>query len=192
MSRSLLRGDVALSKWLFLTLGDTHGRGRAALRAVERLGQGWLWFGGPAGVLLLSSSPPLRRDAACLLFAMLLDLALVALLKAVVRRPRPAYNLGDTRVFSVDRFSFPSGHASRCALVAALAVQCADGAGAGAGAAACVGVWAAGTAVSRVTMGRHHVSDVLCGVALGLLEERMCRAVFERGFVRVCEVSAAP
>jgi hypothetical protein len=48
---------------------------------MERLGQGWLWFGGPIAALLLSDNAALRRDAATLLAAMLLDLATVATLK---------------------------------------------------------------------------------------------------------------
>jgi hypothetical protein len=55
--------------------------GRRLLKFMERLGQGWLWFGGPIAALLLSDNAALRRDAATLLAAMLLDLATVATLK---------------------------------------------------------------------------------------------------------------
>lgn len=55
------------------------------LKAVERLGQGYLWFGVPIAILLLSHDDTLRRDAATWLFAMLVDLATVAGIK--VRRP---------------------------------------------------------------------------------------------------------
>jgi hypothetical protein len=98
---------------------------RSALKFVERLGHGWLWFGGPLLVLALSEDAAQRGAATTLLGAMLLDLATVALLKALVRRPRPPYNLPDMLVVSVDRYSFPSGHASRTTVLAGLALGCA-------------------------------------------------------------------
>ncbi len=55
---------------------------------MERLGQGWLWFGAPIVAMLLSADAALRRDAAALLRAMLVDLAVVAAIKA--RRQRGA------------------------------------------------------------------------------------------------------
>ncbi len=55
---------------------------RRALKFVERLGQGYLWFGGPIAVLLLVENAALRRDASTLLAAMVLDLAVIATLKA--------------------------------------------------------------------------------------------------------------
>ena len=97
----------------------------SALKFVERLGHGWLWFGGPLLVLALSADAAQRGAATTLLAAMLLDLATVALLKALVRRPRPPYNVPDMLVVSVDRYSFPSGHASRTTVLAGLALGCA-------------------------------------------------------------------
>ena len=99
---------------------------RSALKFFERLGQGWLWFGGPLLVLALSADAAQRGAATTLLAAMLLDLATVAALKALVRRPRPPYNLPDMLVVSVDRYSFPSGHASRSTVLAGLALGCAS------------------------------------------------------------------
>jgi hypothetical protein len=58
---------------------------RSFLKMMERLGQGWLWFGAPIAVLVLSDDAALRRDATTLLAAMLLDLAVVATIKARVR-----------------------------------------------------------------------------------------------------------
>ena len=54
---------------------------------MERLGQGWLWFGAPIAVLVLSHDAALRRDAATLLCSMLFDLALVAAIKVRLLLP---------------------------------------------------------------------------------------------------------
>ena len=57
-----------------------------------------------------------------LLLALLLDIAVVAVLKAFTRRRRPSYNVDDqyATVKLVDKFSFPSGHATRATMLAAL------------------------------------------------------------------------
>ena len=68
---------------------------------------------------------------------------------------------------SVDKMSFPSGHATRAVALAAFftylyplpLIVC-----------VAVGVWAAAVAVSRVLLGRHHVLDVVGGVAVGVVD----------------------
>ncbi|KAK9403795.1 phospholipid phosphatase 6 [Crotalus adamanteus] len=52
-----------------------------------------------------------------LLFALILDLVLVAAVKGLVKRRRPVYNKMDMfATVSVDKYSFPSGHATRAAM----------------------------------------------------------------------------
>lgn len=48
---------------------------------MERLGQGYLWFGVPIALLILSRDARLRRDAATWLLAMVTDLLTVAAIK---------------------------------------------------------------------------------------------------------------
>lgn len=103
-----------------------------------------------------------------LLFALLLDLVLVSLLKGLVRRRRPAHNQMDMFVtLSVDKYSFPSGHATRAALVSrfilnhlVLAIPLR----------VLVVLWAFILGLSRVMLGRHNVTDVACGFFLGYLQ----------------------
>ena len=104
-----------------------------------------------------------------LLFALILDIVVVAILKAFTRRRRPAYNVDDqfATVKMVDKFSFPSGHATRAVMIATIL---------------CfvqplhlilrlpVIVWAALVSVSRIILGRHHVLDVAAGVVIGVLQ----------------------
>ena len=57
-----------------------------------------------------------------LLLALILDIVVVAIIKAFTRRRRPSYNVDDqyATVKLVDKFSFPSGHATRATMLAAL------------------------------------------------------------------------
>lgn len=104
-----------------------------------------------------------------LLLALLLDIAVVAIIKAFTRRRRPSYNVDDqyATVKLVDKFSFPSGHSTRAVMLAALLTLVAP-----------INfilwlplvAWAGAVCVSRVLLGRHHILDVVAGVLIGLLQ----------------------
>ena len=51
---------------------------------------------------------------------------MIGLIKVAVRRPRPPYNLDDMKFGAplVDRYSFPSGHTSRGAMLGVLGLVC--------------------------------------------------------------------
>ncbi|XP_071607369.1 polyisoprenoid diphosphate/phosphate phosphohydrolase PLPP6 isoform X1 [Heliangelus exortis] len=100
-------------------------------------------------------------------FALLLDLVLVAVVKGLVRRPRPPHNQMDMfATISVDKYSFPSGHATRAALVCRFVLHHLVLA---APLRVLVVLWALLVGVSRVMLGRHNVTDVLSGLLLGYL-----------------------
>lgn len=104
-----------------------------------------------------------------LLLALILDIVVVGILKAFTRRRRPAYNVDDqyATVKMVDKFSFPSGHATRAVMIGTIL---------------ClvqpvhiiirlpVILWSVSVSVSRVVLGRHHVLDVVAGAVIGVLE----------------------
>lgn len=100
--------------------------------------------------------------------ALILDLVLVGVVKSLVRRRRPTHNRMDMfATFSVDRYSFPSGHATRAAmggrfflnhLVLAVPLRI------------LVVLWVCIVGLSRVMLGRHNVTDVLCGFIMGYLQ----------------------
>lgn len=90
---------------------------------------------------------------------------IVAVLKAITRRRRPAKN--ESLEIGPDKFSFPSGHASRAFYIAGFLIynwpvhfvfvpplMC----------------WAVCVCLSRIMMRRHHLLDVVVGVALGIAE----------------------
>lgn len=118
-----------------------------------------------------------------LFIALLLDLAVIGLLKNFFRRPRPSYNRDMHLIVAVDKWSFPSGHSARALLLASLVsmkagifpetltlpfgshpviprdtlVQIFD-------------TWALATAASRIFLGRHYFFDVVCGGFCGYME----------------------
>jgi presqualene diphosphate phosphatase len=100
--------------------------------------------------------------------ALLLDIVFVAVIKATTRRRRPADSAeGGMMMLGPDKFSFPSGHASRAVFLACFFIHLWP-----------VSVfffaplvaWATAVCISRVLLRRHHVLDVLAGVLLGLFE----------------------
>ncbi|XP_028006352.2 polyisoprenoid diphosphate/phosphate phosphohydrolase PLPP6 [Eptesicus fuscus] len=168
--RSLLAIDLWLSKKLGVCAGESSSWGsvRPLMKLLEISGHGIPWLLGTLYCLSRSDSWAGREVLTNLLFALLLDLLLVALLKGLVRRRRPAHNQMDMFVtLSVDKYSFPSGHATRAALVSrfilnhlVLAIPLR----------VLVVLWAFILGLSRVMLGRHNVTDVAFGFFLGYMQ----------------------
>jgi membrane-associated phospholipid phosphatase len=103
--------------------------------------------------------------------ALIYDIMVVSFVKAVTRRNRPVGNRSEEMFMAKgpDKFSFPSGHATRAVLVAFLFTQYAfpemsilfQ---------ILLYVWAAAVCISRVLLRRHHVLDVAAGIGIGFLE----------------------
>ncbi|OEL17733.1 hypothetical protein BAE44_0021253 [Dichanthelium oligosanthes] len=168
---ALLGGVVGLDAALSLRLHALFlPVPRLLLKALEVAGDGRIWLPIPISLLLISASPANASGAVSPLLAglvagLIIDLALVGLVKVAVRRPRPAYNAKDMYVaVAADHWSFPSGHSSRAFLVAAFV------AAGGFWPREALFLWAAATSASRVLLGRHYVLDVVAGAALGLFE----------------------
>lgn len=135
----------------------------------EHSGNGFFWI---FGVLLLALLPSLdwkvRIIAINLEVGFLLDLAVIGAVKLLVRRARPSYpDKQYTATIIADKYSFPSGHASRSIFIAAMVVVFRS---------VCHSflvvlavLWAIGTTLSRVFLGRHYVADVAVGSAIGIL-----------------------
>ncbi|XP_053806086.1 polyisoprenoid diphosphate/phosphate phosphohydrolase PLPP6 [Vidua chalybeata] len=164
---SLLAVDLWASKRLGVCAGEgsAWGSARPLMKVIEVSGHGIPWLLGTFYGLCQSDSSAAREVLLNLLFALLLDLVMVALVKGLVKRPRPTHNKMDMFVtISVDKYSFPSGHATRAALVCrfvlrhlVLAVPLR----------VLVVLWALVVSISRVMLGRHNMTDVLFGLLLG-------------------------
>ena len=158
--------DVGLSRRLGVCANKESGTLRTVMILLEITGHGVPWIVGSVTALLVFTD--LKQEFACNLFvALMFDLVVVGAIKVVVRRNRPIYNEKDMfGTISVDNYSFPSGHSTRAVMVAALFVSFV----ANVLWKALISFWAICVSVSRIMLGRHHVSDVVCGVAIGLLQ----------------------
>ncbi|KAM9324533.1 polyisoprenoid diphosphate/phosphate phosphohydrolase PLPP6 [Gastrophryne carolinensis] len=168
--RSMLAIDLWLSKKIGVCAreGSSWGSVRPLMKLVEITGHGIPWIFGTLGCLYKSESSAGREVVLNLLFALLLDLVLVGLVKGLVKRQRPTQNRMDMfATFSVDKYSFPSGHATRAAMVSrfllhhlvmAVPVRM------------LVMLWAFVVSLSRVMLGRHNVTDVLFGFLMGYMQ----------------------
>ena len=100
--------------------------------------------------------------------ALIVDILIIAMLKLIVRRKRPAHNQMDMfATVSIDNHSFPSGHTTRAVLLALffarhLTVPRLTE--------VALLIWSVAVCISRVLLGRHHVLDVVCGVLVGYVE----------------------
>ncbi len=109
--------DRAVSIKLFHA--STRTIPRKYMMLLEHSGNGLVWLFAALTIWFLPSITPQQRCAVTnFLLAFVVDLILVGSLKSLIRRPRPIYNSsGDfILVVSMDQYSFPSGHASRCSL----------------------------------------------------------------------------
>lgn len=101
-------------------------------------------------------------------YAMILDLLLIGVSKAIFRRQRPGHggNFDMFATVSVDNYSFPSGHASRAILIMCLLLFDTNSFIR----TFFVTLWSFTVSSSRVMLGRHHVTDVVFGCLLGYVE----------------------
>eukprot|EP00090_Calanus_glacialis_P026609 TRINITY_DN41863_c0_g1_i1.p1 TRINITY_DN41863_c0_g1~~TRINITY_DN41863_c0_g1_i1.p1 ORF type:complete len:210 (-),score=59.33 TRINITY_DN41863_c0_g1_i1:196-825(-) len=165
--KKLLELDVKLSKEFVEAVNKKYPIDtiRSHLKSLEVSCHGIPWLVLTiAGLYLTNSSIFIN-----ILLGLIIDIVIVAITKAFTRRRRPAYNVDDQHATfkSVDKFSFPSGHATRAIMLAVLftflsplpALLWIP-----------VIVWSLAVSVSRVVLGRHHILDVVAGVVIGLLE----------------------
>jgi undecaprenyl-diphosphatase len=123
-------------------------------------GDSWFWLLGLL-VIWFTGSDAWKARAILLSAAIIVTAVLVLLIKFTVRRSRPEGDWGDV-YRKTDPHSFPSGHAARGALIAAMAV----GLGPPWFAIATL-IWAPLVSLARVAMGVHYLSDIIAGSLLG-------------------------
>ena len=158
--RHSLELDYRLSSRL--RVAEQPGWLRAAAAVLAHSGDSWFWLAG-LGLVWLVGSDSWRVRALRLAAAIVTTAILVMAVKFTVRRSRPEGEWGSI-YRSTDPHSFPSGHAARAILLAVMAV--------GWGPAWFAGLllaWAPLVCLARVAMGVHYLSDVLAGIALGLV-----------------------
>lgn len=147
--------DTKLSYQLY-KLYPKDKRCQSLLKALEWSCHGIPWFALVISTLFMY---PKNQLLGQLLVGFLLDVIIVAIIKALARRRRPLYCGQDDQfiVASVDKHSFPSGHASRAIYIALLMHQPASILS------FLIWFWAISVVLSRIFLGRHHVFDVIAG-----------------------------
>ncbi|XP_061585611.1 inactive phospholipid phosphatase 7 [Cololabis saira] len=175
---ALLAIDISLSKRLGMCVG-AHGRG-APLRPMVTLlaltGHALPWIIGTLFCLWSSSTLAGQEVLVNLLLALFLDLMTVAGMQKLVKRKGPwDFPPGFLDYVAMDMYSFPAAHASRAAMVCkfllnhlVLAVPLRI----------LLYLWAFLVGLSRVLLGKHHLSDVGCGFALGFLHFSLVESVW--------------
>ncbi len=144
---------------------------KGVCKILEISGHGVPWFTVSILLLVLHLSTGGNRTFFNYGFNMfvilVVDILVVAPMKVIFKRPRPSMNIGKIplSVSRIDNYAFPSGHTSRCIALAAYF---------------CYMppfnpwthlwyIWAMLVSLSRVAIGRHHVTDVMAGVVAGLV-----------------------
>jgi undecaprenyl-diphosphatase len=131
--------------------------------AATRMGDGWLWYGLGAMLLIFGGAQRYAAVGAAG-SAGVVGIFVFKALKSLSQRPRPCHIEPHcwSNVLPPDKFSFPSGHtmtAFSIALVVSYFYPSLE---------APLFFVALSIAVSRVVLGMHFLSDVLAGAVLGL------------------------
>jgi undecaprenyl-diphosphatase len=160
MINELLKLDARLSDRL--RVAERPGRLRTLAAVLAHSGDSWFWLAGLILLWLLGSAYWQQR-ALALAVGIVVTAALVLTIKFLVRRRRPEGEWGAI-YRNTDPHSFPSGHAARAIMLVAMAIGLGP-----AWFAVLLIIWAPLVSLARVAMGLHYLSDVLAGMALGLI-----------------------
>jgi undecaprenyl-diphosphatase len=158
--RQIIEVDAQLSSRL--RVAEVPGFRRTVAMILAHSGDSWFW--GAALVMIWLLSDGFWKRWAIVMLASISVLAAVVMgLKFIIRRRRPEGDWGSI-YRNTDPHSFPSGHAARAFLIAALATALGPE-----GLAMVMWIWAPLVSLARVAMGVHYVSDVVAGAVLGAL-----------------------
>jgi undecaprenyl-diphosphatase len=125
-------------------------------------GDSWFWLLGLA-LLWWRGVDYWKQLALVMLISIAVTAVVVMAIKFTVRRSRPEGEWGQI-YRSTDPHSFPSGHAARCTMLAVIVL--------GMGPlwfGVTLMVWAPLVGLARIVLGVHYPSDVVAGMALGVL-----------------------
>ena len=168
--RSVIAWDARLSNQM--RVAEKPGALRAIAVFFAHSGDSWFWWA--ALILLwLSSNSLWRRWEVVEFVGIGLLAALVLCIKFLVRRRRPEGEWGGI-YRNTDPHSFPSGHAARAFLIAAVASGLAP-----AWLAILLWIWAPLVSLARVAMGVHYISDVVAGAVLGIVVALIGLQIYE-------------
>ncbi|XP_077352780.1 inactive phospholipid phosphatase 7-like [Festucalex cinctus] len=175
---SLLAIDISLSKRMSVCAHawSSWGGWRSMVNLLALTGHGLTWIVGTVVCLTRSNTLAGQEVLVNLLLALIVDVLTVAGVQRLVKRKGPwEISPGFLDRVAMDAYAFPAAHASRAAMVSkfllshlVLAVPLRI----------LLVLWAVLVGVSRVLLGRHHLTDVVCGFALGLFHFGLMETVW--------------
>ncbi|XP_018517857.1 inactive phospholipid phosphatase 7 [Lates calcarifer] len=175
---SLLAIDICLSKRMGVCAytSSSWGGCRSMVALLALTGHGITWIIGTIVCLTRSNTLAGQEVLVNLLLALILDVMTVAGVQRLVKRKGPwEMTPGFLDCVAMDFYSFPAAHASRAAMVSkfllshlVLAVPLRI----------LLVLWAFLVGMSRVLLGRHHLTDMVCGFALGMLHFSLMESVW--------------
>jgi undecaprenyl-diphosphatase len=156
----LIELDIRLSE--YMRIAEKPGLLRTLAAVLAHSGDSWFWLAG-LGLIWWLGSDYWKERAIILIVSILLTAIVVFVIKLLVRRKRPEGEWGKF-YRSTDPHSFPSGHAVRAMMLTVVVLGLGP---------LWLGlvllVWAPLVGVARVAMGVHYLSDVIAGMAMGLV-----------------------
>lgn len=133
---------------------------------IEWTCHGLVWLVCWIAFCYMIDSKDLYQTQVNMFFGLIIDIIFVWILKAATRRRRPAVD-DNPLSFGPDKYSFPSGHASRAVFIACFFTAIDP-----------LPIiffpplvaWSTSVCFSRLLIYRHHILDVLAGAVLGIFE----------------------
>lgn len=175
---SLLAIDICLSKRMGVCAytSSSWGGCRSMVGLLALTGHGITWIIGTIVCLTRSNTLAGQEVLVNLLLALILDVMTVAGVQRLVKRRGPwEMTPGFLDCVAMDMYSFPAAHASRAAMVSkfllshlVLAVPLRI----------LLVLWAFLVGMSRVLLGKHHLTDMVCGFALGFFHFSLMETVW--------------
>ncbi|KAK9310392.1 hypothetical protein QLX08_000368 [Tetragonisca angustula] len=166
MLRNILELDVRVTKIFVRSVENVMPKLKLYYKMLEISCHGIIWIASLLACIWIFNSKSLYQMQVNLLVALILDIIVIAILKSSTRRRRPAVN-DDPFSIGPDKYSFPSGHASRSMLVFYFFKYlwpvpdiCLS----------LITIWVFVLVMSRLLMRRHYILDIIAGLFVGYLQ----------------------
>uniref|UniRef100_A0A0P4WDL2 Phosphatidic acid phosphatase type 2/haloperoxidase domain-containing protein n=1 Tax=Scylla olivacea TaxID=85551 RepID=A0A0P4WDL2_SCYOL len=170
--KKLLDWDIVMTEKFVKYVDMKYGplsKHKTTLKGLEYSCHGIPWLIGTATFIFLLQDASIRQLLVNLFIALIVDIVVVSVVKAITRRRRPVANK-DNEMFatvSVDKFSFPSGHCTRAVMLSVLFPLQYD---LFFPLTVALVVWGSAVCVSRVLLHRHHILDIVGGIGIGFVQ----------------------
>ncbi|XP_045614454.1 polyisoprenoid diphosphate/phosphate phosphohydrolase PLPP6 [Procambarus clarkii] len=170
--KSVLEWDSIASEKFVKFVDQKYGplvKYKGHMKGLEFSCHGIPWLVGTATLIFFITDLFLRQLLVNIFIALIIDIIVIAVAKGITRRRRPEANKKDDMFgqILVDKFSFPSGHATRAVMLSILLPMQYD---MFLPLSILVMIWGGAVCISRVLMRRHHLLDIIGGIVIGILE----------------------